>query len=384
MDQTIYEDLLEILAYLESDEERHFEENDRPERHIYRNVMRVRALHVEGDNRPLAGRRAENAQRVDRPQPLVSVSQQPLLMGADARAADPLDIIERGAEADRLDDRRRARLEAVRWVVVGHGVERHYVDHLAAALVGTHGGKVLGLPVEHANAGGSVELVAGEGIEIDVEVGDVDIEMYGPLRAVDQHRYSAPVSKRYDLLDRRHRPEHIGHMGDRDDLRPVGQRALEILEQDPNVRAVVVPVSGGGLIGGVAAALGKSGRDILVVGVEPEFAADARESFHSGKIVRVEPEQTMRTMADGLRVPQLGALPFAQIRAFVQDIVTVSEDQIAEAMRRIAREARLVAEPSGAVAAAGALALGLAPSTTVAIVSGGNVDLDRYSAVLAG
>ena len=161
-----------------------------------------------------------------------------------------------------------------------------------------------------------------------------------------------------------------------------GTIGLEILEQCPNVRAVVVPVSGGGLIGGVAAALGQAGRDIRVIGVEPEFAADARESFHSDKIVRIEPEQTMRTMADGLRVPQLGALPFAQIRAFVQDIVTVSEEQIAEAMRRIAREARLVAEPSGAVATAGALAIGLEPASTVAIVSGGNVDLDRYAAVL--
>jgi len=163
-----------------------------------------------------------------------------------------------------------------------------------------------------------------------------------------------------------------------------GTIGLEILEQVPGARAVVVPVSGGGLIGGLAAAIRQSGRATRVIGVEPEFAADARESFREGKIVRIEPEQTMRTMADGLRVPQLGVLPFAQIRAFVEDIVTVSEEQIAEAMRRIAREARLVAEPSGAVAAAGALALGLEPGTTVAIVSGGNVDLERYAAILAG
>lgn len=163
-----------------------------------------------------------------------------------------------------------------------------------------------------------------------------------------------------------------------------GTIGLEILEQCPDARAVLVPISGGGLVGGIAAALRQSGRDICVIGVEPEFAADARESFRSGKIVRIEPERTMRTMADGLRVPQLGALPFAQIRAFVQDIVTVSEEQIGETIRRVAREARLVAEPSGAVAAAGALALGLDPKTTVAILSGGNVDLDRYAAILAG
>lgn len=161
-----------------------------------------------------------------------------------------------------------------------------------------------------------------------------------------------------------------------------GTIGLEILEQCRETSAVVVPVSGGGLIGGIAAALAQSGRCTRVIGVEPEFAADARQSLRTGEIVRVDPEQTMRTMADGLRVPQLGALPFAQIRAFVHDIVTVSEEQIAHAMRRIAREARLIAEPSGAVAAAGALALGLDAKTTVAILSGGNVDLDRYAAIL--
>jgi threonine dehydratase len=162
-----------------------------------------------------------------------------------------------------------------------------------------------------------------------------------------------------------------------------GTIGLEILEQRPEVQFVTVPVSGGGLIGGVSAALAQSSKDVRVIGVEPELAADARESFRAHRIVRIDPELTMRTMADGLRVPELGPLPFAQIMAFAHDIVTVSEDEIAEAMRRIATEARLVAEPSGAVAAAGALALGLDPARTVAVLSGGNVDLDRYAAVLA-
>jgi threonine dehydratase len=163
-----------------------------------------------------------------------------------------------------------------------------------------------------------------------------------------------------------------------------GTIGLEILAQCPDVEIVAAPVSGGGLIGGVAAAIAQSNKEVRVIGVEPEFAADARESFHAGRIVRIEPELTMRTMADGLRVPEVGPLPFAQIRAFVHDIVTVSEDEIADAMRRIAREARLVAEPSGAVAAAGALNGGLDPQKMVAILSGGNMDLDRYGAILAG
>src|SRR5579863_9014643 len=152
-------------------------------------------------------------------------------MRANARPTDAFDIIQSSAEADRLDDRRRAGLEAMRRRVVGDVLARHDLDHFTPAVEGRQLLEPLALAVEDADSGRSIDLVAGEGIEIDVEVGDVDIEMYGPLRAVDQHRYSAPVSKRYDLLDRRHRPEHIGHMGDRDDLRPVGQRALEILEQ---------------------------------------------------------------------------------------------------------------------------------------------------------
>jgi threonine dehydratase len=163
-----------------------------------------------------------------------------------------------------------------------------------------------------------------------------------------------------------------------------GTIGLEILAQCPDVQFVTVPVSGGGLAGGLSTALVQSKPDIRVIGVEPELAADARESFRAGRIMRIEPELTMRTMADGLRVAQLGDLPFAQIRAFVHDIITVSEDEIAGAMRRIVREARLVAEPSGAVAAAGALAQGFDPGTTVAILSGGNMDLDRYAAILAG
>jgi threonine dehydratase len=162
-----------------------------------------------------------------------------------------------------------------------------------------------------------------------------------------------------------------------------GTIGLEILAQCPDVRYVTVPVSGGGLLGGVAAALALSDPRVRIIGVEPELAADAFESFRAGHIVRVAPELAQRTMADGLRVPQLGRHPFAHIRAFVHNIVTVSEAAIADAMRRIAREARLVAEPSGAVALAGALMLGLEPAQTVAVLSGGNVDPELYGAIIA-
>ncbi|MGD0191291.1 MAG: threonine/serine dehydratase [Rhizomicrobium sp.] len=163
-----------------------------------------------------------------------------------------------------------------------------------------------------------------------------------------------------------------------------GTIGLEILAQCEGVRNIFVPVSGGGLIGGLSAAIALSDPDVHVIGVEPELAADARDSFRAGRIMRVEPELTQRTIADGLRVPQLGEKPFTHIRAFVHDIVTVSEAEIREAMRRIAREARLIAEPSGAVSIAGALKSGLDPRTTVTVLSGGNVDAETYAAIIAG
>jgi threo-3-hydroxy-L-aspartate ammonia-lyase len=162
-----------------------------------------------------------------------------------------------------------------------------------------------------------------------------------------------------------------------------GTIGLEILRQHPGVRFVTVPVSGGGLIGGVAAALAQSNAAICVIGVEPELANDAQMSFRAGRIVSLTPEETARTIADGLRVPQLGRRPWANIQAFVHDIVTVSEDEIRGATKRIATEARLVAEPSGAVALAGALALGLDPAKTVAVLSGGNVEPGLYASILA-
>jgi threonine dehydratase len=163
-----------------------------------------------------------------------------------------------------------------------------------------------------------------------------------------------------------------------------GTIGLEILARRPDARFVCVPVSGGGLIGGLAAALVQSDPAIRVIGVEPELANDAALSFRAGRRVALSPDDTGRTIADGLRVPELGRLPWANIQAFVHDIVTVSEDDIRAAMRLIASEARLIAEPSGAVALAGALSLGLAPEQTIAVLSGGNVEAGLYADILGG
>jgi threonine dehydratase len=158
--------------------------------------------------------------------------------------------------------------------------------------------------------------------------------------------------------------------------------ALEILTQHPDVQVIAAPVSGGGLLAGVALATKSLRPDVKVIGVEPELAGDAAASLRAGSIVEFSAEEVGRTMADGLRVQRLGEKTWPIIQACVDDIVTVTEDQIRAAMRQIAEEAHLIAEPSGAVAIAGALKIGTTPHRTVAILSGGNVSLDAFAGII--
>jgi threonine dehydratase len=125
-----------------------------------------------------------------------------------------------------------------------------------------------------------------------------------------------------------------------------------------------------------------------IIGVEPELAADAKESLERGELVTWTAEQTGRTMADGLRTNSLGPLPFEHLRRFMDEIVTATEEGMADAMRQLARRARLVVEPSGAVAMAADLA-DAAPrrdgdDARVIVISGGNVDPELYLRILAG
>jgi len=156
-----------------------------------------------------------------------------------------------------------------------------------------------------------------------------------------------------------------------------GTVALEILEDLPEVETVLVPVGGGGLISGVSAAIKLSHPKIKVIGVEPELAADAQASLRAGHIVAWPPEQVSRTIADGLRAQSIGAINFEHIRAYVDAIVTVTENEIREALHALTANPKTLAEPSGAVAAAAFLfhANDL-PQTTinVAVISGGNID----------
>ncbi len=174
-----------------------------------------------------------------------------------------------------------------------------------------------------------------------------------------------------------------------------GTCGLEILEDLPDVDLVLAPVSGGGLLSGIAAAIKHQRPEVSVIGIEPELAGDARESYLSGELVTWPAELTTRTIADGLRTQSLGELNWEHVHTFVDSILSVSEDEIKAAVRAIHQhvparpssgDAGLVAEPSGAVTAAALLfhSTALLPyRKAVAVLSGRNVEPALLGVLLA-
>jgi threonine dehydratase len=168
-----------------------------------------------------------------------------------------------------------------------------------------------------------------------------------------------------------------------------GTIGLEIVEDRPDVALVLVPIGGGGLASGVATAIKALRPDVRVVGVEPELAADARESLDRGEIVRWSAADVARTCADGTRTQALGERTFLHLRAHLDGVVTVSESEIVGGVRLAAERSRLVVEPSGALTVAALayrsaeLRLDAIDGAVVAVVSGGNVDPERYRDYLA-
>jgi threonine dehydratase len=167
-----------------------------------------------------------------------------------------------------------------------------------------------------------------------------------------------------------------------------GTCGLEIAEDLPDLAAVLVPVGGGGLAAGVATAVKALRPSARVIGVESELAADARDSLRAGRVVTWPAEQVGRTIADGTRTQAIGRRNLAHFLAHLDDIVTVSEDDIVAAVGLAAEECRLVVEPSGALSIAAlrfrASEAGLSGLTgsLVAVVSGGNLDPLRYRELL--
>jgi threonine dehydratase len=163
-----------------------------------------------------------------------------------------------------------------------------------------------------------------------------------------------------------------------------GTIGLEILADLPDVRTVLVPIGGGGMASGVCVAIKESNPSVNVVGVEPEFAADAAESWRAGKLVQWTDEQRYRTSADGVRT-NICERTFAHLSKYLDGIVTVTEAEITSTVGVLAKKAHLVAEPSGALATAAYLhhREDIPAGPAVAIVSGGNIDPAALVAALA-
>jgi threonine dehydratase len=161
-----------------------------------------------------------------------------------------------------------------------------------------------------------------------------------------------------------------------------GTTALELLEESPELDLLVVPVSGGGLISGCAIAAKAMRPEIRVVGIEPEAGDDTRRSLATGERVRID---VPRTIADGLQAPEPGELTFEVNRRLVDEVVTVTDDEIIDAMAFLFDRLKVVAEPSGAVGVAALLSGRIdAPGRTVGVVlSGGNVGATRFAELVA-
>ncbi|MEJ1164531.1 threo-3-hydroxy-L-aspartate ammonia-lyase [Variovorax sp. CCNWLW186] len=161
-----------------------------------------------------------------------------------------------------------------------------------------------------------------------------------------------------------------------------GTAVKELIEETGPLDHLFVCLGGGGLLSGSALSARALSPDCKVYGVEPEAGNDGQQSFRAGKIVHIE---TPKTIADGAQTQHLGECTFGIIKRDVDDIFTVTDDQLVEAMRFFAERMKMVVEPTGCLAFAGAIAAreAIAGQRVGVVISGGNVDLSRYAALLA-
>lgn len=198
-------------------------------------------------------------------------------------------------------------------------------------------------------------------------------------RALGATVHLVPVTERFATTERLAAENGLVIVPPYEDLHVIagqGTVGLEIVHDAPDVSAILVPVGGGGLAAGVATVVKAVRPQVAVIGVEPAVAADAADSLRTGERTAWDPAHTVRTAADGVRHAVLGQLTWAHIRRHLDAIVTVTEDEIAAAVRFLAAHYRLIAEPSGALSTAAYLWHGaeLPRGRTVAVLSGGNVD----------
>ncbi|CNE94761.1 threo-3-hydroxy-L-aspartate ammonia-lyase [Yersinia nurmii] len=157
-----------------------------------------------------------------------------------------------------------------------------------------------------------------------------------------------------------------------------GTAAKELFEEVGDLDVLIVPLGGGGLLSGCATAAKALNPKCLVIGAEPEAGNDGQQSFRSGKIVKIA---TPHTIADGAQTPFLGNYTFPVIQERVDDILTASDAELITTMKFLASRMKILAEPTGCLAAAVAFgsALNLRGKRVGVIISGGNVDLSRFA-----
>lgn len=162
-----------------------------------------------------------------------------------------------------------------------------------------------------------------------------------------------------------------------------GTVALELLQDVPDLDYLFVCLGGGGLLSGCLLAAATLAPRCQVIGVEPAAGNDVQQSLRAGRIVRID---TPRTIADGAQTQAAGEITFPLIQRHVADIVTATDEQLVQAMRFYAERMKIVVEPTGALALAGALhgGIDLRGKRVGIVVSGGNVDMERYAGFLAG
>ena len=243
-----------------------------------------------------------------------------------------------------------------------------------------------------ASAGNHAQAVAYHGGQLGIRV-TVVMPVHTPLiKVANTEQHGATIVLHGETLaeamvEAHRREEAQGwvfvHAFDDDQvIAGQGTIGLELLEQLPGLTAVVVPIGGGGLIAGIAMAIKEQRPDVRVYGVEAAAAASALASRRAGHVVARE---TSETIADGIAVKRVGARTFPLVERYVDDIVTVSEEQIAGAVHALLERQKVLAEGAGAVALA-AVAAGLLPvgvqDTTAMVLSGGNIDLNLLERIV--
>jgi threonine dehydratase len=161
-----------------------------------------------------------------------------------------------------------------------------------------------------------------------------------------------------------------------------GTVGLELLEQVPDLDAVLVPIGGGGLISGIAVAIKEQRPGVRIIGVEAEAIPCMKEALEAGQLVTLEPSSTL---ADGIAVKRAGELTFEHVQKYVDEIVTVSEEEIASAILYLLEKEKTVAEGAGAVGVAALMnrkVRGLEGLRVVPVISGGNIDVNLIARII--